>query len=137
MTDARLAMPGDPDLDCHLFGLRLREIVTIPGDDYDVEVTIDYDVSEAGGFWTDASTGQRVVPDRVTRTYCTFGLKMQPGYEYLLDDMIGRLEAWQRDKAVIAMTAAPGKWTLLHCPGHPAGSQVVYPRGDFGGDGEA
>lgn len=137
MADPRLAMPGDPDLDCHLFGLRLKEIVALPGEDYDAEVTITYDITEASGFWTDAATGQRVIPDRVTTLTTTFGLRMLPGFDFMVEDMISRLEAWQRDRSVVALTAAPGKWTVLHCPEHPAGSLVVWPRGDLqSGEGE-
>lgn len=44
--------------------------------------------------------------------------------------MIRRLEAWRADRSLVAVPMAPGKWTLLHCPQHPAGTMVPIPRTD-------
>jgi len=126
--NGRVAMPGDSDLDCHLTGLRLQSVVVMPTDDYDAEVTLAYDTTGAAGWWTDRETGETVFPDRVTSLENCFGLVMESGFTHVLDAMIARLEAWSADGSLLAMTCAPRKWTLLHCPGHPAGTQVVIPR---------
>jgi hypothetical protein len=77
-----------------------------------------------------------VVPDRVTSLAATFGIRMDDGYAHLAQEMVDRLSAWCADGALIAMTAAPRKWTLLHCPQHPAGEIVIYPSSAHGAAGE-
>lgn len=122
-----VAQPGDPDLDLHLIGLRIAELVVLPNDEM-TDLVLTLDTRESAGFWTDSSTGERFYPDTVTSCAITAGLRMEPGYEYLLDMMIARLEAWKADKELITVTGAPGRWTLLYCPGHPAGQTVPIPR---------
>lgn len=123
----RIALPGDPDLDCMLTGLRLASMVATETGEYDVEVTLDFDTSEAAGWWIDED-GEQVFPDRVTKLEITYGVVMDEGFEHLAERMTERLGAWGKDRALIAMTSAPGKWTLLRCPGHPAGEQMAIPR---------
>jgi hypothetical protein len=125
--DDRIAKPGDPGLDCHLTGLRIAALVILPGDRI-TERTLTFDTREAAGFWADPETGGRVFPDTVTSLEITAGLGMRPGFRHLADIMLRRLEAWRADAALIALTSAPGKWTLLHCPDHPAGALVPVPR---------
>lgn len=124
---AQVAKPGDPGLDIHITGLRIAELVVLPADQV-TRLAVTFDTSEAAGFWIDSSTGERVIPDTVTSYEITAGLRVAPGYELLLHMMISRLEAWQADRSLITSTSAPGKWTLLHCPGHPAGGMVPIPR---------
>lgn len=128
--DPRIAEPGDPDLDLHLTGLCIDSLVVTRAADYDAECVLTFALGGAGGWWADASTGERVFPDRFTHASVTFGIQMQPGFAYLLDTVIETLEAWSADRSPLAMTCAPGKWTLLHCPGHPAGTVAVVPRGE-------
>src|ERR1700722_10168688 len=126
--DDRVARPGDPDLDLHVTGLRITEVVILAGA-YMTEFTVTFDASGGGGYWSEAATGEGGFPDRMTRCEITAGLVMQPGFGWLLDLMLGRLEAWRADGALVAVTGAPGKWTLLHSPRHPAGPMVLVPRG--------
>jgi len=128
--NGRVAFPGDPGLDCHLTGLRLASVVTVRSQDYDIEAALEFDASEAAGWWVEDATGQRVVPTQVTSLSATFGVKLPDDMGRVADLMLERLSAWASDGALMAMTSAPGKWTLLYCPGHPAGEQVVYPRGE-------
>lgn len=130
--DDRIAKPGDPDLDLHLTGLRVASVVVLPADGL-TEVAIDFATDGAAGFWVDPSTGERFFPDRVTMVEITGGFGMKPGSRWLLDVMIGRLEAWRSDAALVAATGAPGKWTLLHCPQHPEGAMVPMPRAELTG----
>jgi hypothetical protein len=108
--------------------VRLGTIVSAPAAEFDVEVHLDFDTSEAAGWWTDSNTGERVFPDRVTELNSTFGVRMADGYAHLAREMVRRLVEWCADGSLIAMTSAPGKWTLLHCPLHAAGEMVVLPR---------
>lgn len=128
MADDRLAMPGDPDLDCMLTGLRLASIVATDSSEHDVEATLTFDTSGAAGYWTDSATGWTVYPDTVKSLDITFGVSLDSGFVHLAAEMTKRLSAWCADGALIAMTSAPGKWTLLRCPGHPAGGEVPIPR---------
>jgi hypothetical protein len=124
----RVAKPGDPDLDLELAGLRLASVDAHGGGDYDLEVTAGFDTAEATGWWIEAGTGEKVSPDRVAELTMAFGVKLGDGHGHLAAVMLGRLEAWARDGAAVTMTSAPGKWTLLLCPGHPAGEVMVIPR---------
>ncbi len=94
------------------------------------EVAVTFDSSEAAGFWIEAAPGERVFPDTVSSVELTAGFGMLPGSRWLLDLMIRRLEAWRANRSLVAVTMAPGKWTLLHCPQHPAGTMVPIPRTD-------
>ena len=111
-----LAMPGDPDLDCHLTGLRLISIAPADTGTYDLECLLLFDTRNAAGSWADAATGEWVCPDAVTELTITFGLRMQEGFGHLAAVMLGRLEGWASACVPIEMTAAPGKWTLLRSP---------------------
>jgi hypothetical protein len=126
---SEVAQPGDPDLDCHIFGLRLGPVVVAPVSDYTLEATVEFDASEAAGWWTDTQTGERVFPDKVTEFSYTFGLRLEDGHEYLAAALMERMSAWAKSGALIALTSAPGKWTLLHCPDSPGSSFVVLSRG--------
>lgn len=124
----RVARPGDPDLDCHLTGLRLASVVATDSTEHDLEATLTFDTSDAAGWWKDSKTGERVFPERVTELHSTFGFTLEDGWQFLAERLIGRLSAWSADGALIAMTAAPGKFTRLYCLGHPAGEEAVIPR---------
>jgi hypothetical protein len=128
MTDPRIAEPADPDLDCHLTGVRIASVVVIRDTGYDAEVTLTFDTTAASGFWRDADGGI-VYPDTVTSLEAVFGLRMDPGHELLLEWLIARLESWREDGAVLAMTSAPGKWTGLECP-ERSGECAAIPRTD-------
>ena len=67
-------------------------------------------------------------PERVTELHSTFGVTLDDGFQFLAERLVRRLSAWSTDRALIAMTAAPGKFTRLDCPGHPAGEEAVIPR---------
>jgi hypothetical protein len=127
--DDRIAKPGDPDLDFHLTGLRIDELVVLHAAPM-TEITLTFDTSEAAGFWIDSRTRERVFPNTVSTVEITGGFGMLPGSRWLLSLMIRRVEAWRADQALVAVTMAPGKWTLLHCPQHPAGTMVPMPRTD-------
>ena len=129
MTDPRLAAPGDPDLDCHLTGVRIAEVVVLRDTGYDAEVNLTFDTSAASGFWRDAQDGEIFYPDTVTSLEAVFGLRMDPGYELLLEWLIGRLEMWRENETGLVMTSAPGKWTVLHPPGRPD-EMAPIPRTD-------
>jgi hypothetical protein len=127
--DGRIAKPGDPDLDCFLTGLKLSSVTDLgDADGYTIEARLEFDTSEAAGWWRDAGTGEQFFPDRVTSLSAEFGVTLDAGFEYLGAALLCRLSAWTADCSLIAMTSAPGKWTLLRCPGHPAGAEVVFPR---------
>lgn len=126
----RVAKPGDPDLDMHLTGLRIAELVVLPDADGMTEFTLVFETSEAAGFWIDLGTGECFYPDQVKNFEWTGAVAMAPGFGHMMDVMIRRLEAWRADGSLVAVTAAPGKWTLLHCPQHPAGMLVPLPRGN-------
>lgn len=132
---ASVARPGDDDLDCILHGLRISPSPIITTGDSDagftLEARIAFDASQATGWWIDAE-GERVWPDRVMRVEVMFGIHLAAGYEYLAAEVMQVLSAWAKDAAPVTMTAAPGKWTLLSCPGHPAGTGVVIPRSSIG-----
>jgi hypothetical protein len=134
-VDDRIAKPGDPDLDMHLTGLRIASVVTLDTDGM-TEFTVTFATGEAAGFWIDTGTGERVYPDQVTSVDLAAGLAMRPGAGWLLNFMLRRLEAWRADAALVAMTGAPGKWTLLYCPRHPAGEIVPVPRTGPAGEGK-
>jgi hypothetical protein len=89
---------------------------------------LESDTSEAAGWWIDSAIGERVFPDRVTSLEATFGVRLEDGYAHLAQEVVDRLSAWCAAATVMGMTSAPGGWTLLHCPLHPAGEMVVYPR---------
>ena len=125
-----LAMPGAPDLDCHLDGVRIAEVVVLRDTgEWDAEVTLTFDTSGAAGFWRDAADGEVVYPDSVSTLEAVFGLRMDPGHELLLEWLIGRLESWHEDGTVLTITMAPGKWTALQPPGQP-GELAAIPRTD-------
>jgi hypothetical protein len=126
--DERVAFPGDPDLDCHLTGLRLTSVVATDSTEHDLEATLAFDTSDTAGWWKDSRTGERVFPERVTELNITFGVTLADGFAFLAERLVRRLSAWSTDGALIAMTAAPGKFTRLYCPGHPAGGEAVIPR---------
>ena len=125
--DARVAQPGDTDLDFMVTGLRLASMTALDGD-YDAEAILTFDTSEAAGWWTDSQTGEQHFPDQINHVEITCGFAMLDGYGQLAEEMIRRLGAWGKDRALIAVTSAPHKWTLLRCPQHPAGEVVVLPR---------
>src|SRR5262249_42649881 len=125
--DGRIAKPGDSDLDFHLTGLRVAELLVLHTGRM-TEITLTFDTSEAAGFWIDPRTHERVFPDTVSSVEITRGFGMLPGSRWLLTLMIRRVEAWRANHALVAVTMAPGKWTLLHCPQHPAGTMVPMPR---------
>jgi hypothetical protein len=125
-VDARIARPGDPDLDCHLAGLRLSSVVTSGSDEYTTEAVLEFATADAGGYWTDQATGERVYPDSVTSVSCCFGYAMEPGFEDLAQWQLDVLCAWRDHGSFIEVTCAPGKWTRLH----GAGLTVVIPRSE-------
>ncbi len=61
--DARIAKPGNPDLDFHLTGLRVAEIAVLPAGRI-TEITLTFDTSEAAGFWIDSGTRECVFHQR-------------------------------------------------------------------------
>ena len=127
--DDRIAKPGDPDLDCFLTGLRLASVVDVgDADGYTVEAALEFDTTGAAGWWIEAATGEQVFPASVTSLRAEFGVWLEPEFAHLAAALLRRLSAWVADGSLIAMTSAPGKWTLLRCPGHPAGAVVVFPR---------
>ena len=128
-TDPRLAMPGDPDLDMHLTGVRIESVVVMRGTEWDAEVTLTFATAGASGWWRDTENGEIVYPDSVTMLESCFGLRMDSGYELLLEWLIGRLEAWRAEGCALVMTSAPGKWTALQPPGRP-GELAAIPRTD-------
>lgn len=121
-----IAKPGDPELDCHLMGLRLASIAPADTGTYDLECLLLFDTRQAQGSWTDSVTGKRVVPDTVTELTITFGVQMEEGYGHLAAAMLGRLEGWASACVPVEMFSAPGKWTLLRSPA----DEVVIPRSD-------
>ncbi len=125
--ERQVAMPGDPDIDCFLMGLRLTSVVAAQNDEFDQEVMLDFDTTKAVGWWIEPS-GERVYPDPVTRLQSTYGVQMAPGFAHVARQVTAVLSAWAEDSYLITMTSAPGKWTLLCCPGHPAGQYTVIPR---------
>jgi hypothetical protein len=94
-----VAKPGDPDLDCDLFGRRRSSVVEADVGDYDIEVALGFDTSEAAGWWLDSPTRVWVFPSRVTQLTVSFAVTMQPGYEHLAPEMLSRLRAWRDDGA--------------------------------------
>ena len=124
-----LALPGDPDLDCQLNGVRVAEVVVLRDTgEWDAEVTLTFDTTGAAGFWR-AADGEIVYPDSVSTLEAVFGLRMDPGYELLLEWLLGRLESWREDGTVLTMTSAPEKWTALIASGQP-GEIAAIPRTD-------
>lgn len=130
-VEQQIAMPDDTDLDCHLAGLRIDEVVATWGGTHDLEGIIKFGTGDAIGWWIDSHTGEKVYPDEVTSSESCFGLDMAPGFKWLLRRQIAILEAWSADRALVVMTSAPGKWTLLTSLGHRAGREVVLPRGEM------
>ena len=128
-TDSRLAMPGDPDLDMHLTGVRIESVVVVRDTEWDAEVTLTFATEGASGWWRDTGDGEIVYPDSVTTLEAVFGLRMDAGHELLLEWLIGRLESWREEGCVLTMTSAPGKWTALHPPDRP-GELAAIPRTD-------
>jgi hypothetical protein len=132
--DDRIARPGDPDLDCILHGLRLGTTPIVntedTGEGFTLEMLIDFDTTQATGWWIDSRTGEQVWPDTVRSLEMTFGVTFDSGHEHLAVGIMRRLRGWANDAAPITMTSAPGKWTLLSCPGHPAGSELPVPRSE-------
>lgn len=122
----RVAWPGDPGLDAHLSGLRINEIL-VP-DAGRTEMMMVFDATIAVGYWIQTETGDRLIPDDTT--YITAIFIVPPGYRRWFDGIIAKLQAWQAAGELVALTAAPGKWTLLHCPGYPPGPSVVIPGTD-------
>lgn len=120
-----IATPGDEHLDCCLIGLRIESLVLNWHGRDRVEGILTFATGDAIGWWADSVTGERVIPDSVTSTEACFGVTMAPGFGFIARKMMARLEAWQADGALVSMTAAPGKWTLLRA----SGQQVVLPRG--------
>ncbi len=131
--DDRIAKPGDPDLDFHLTGLRVAELVVVEAAQA-TEITLTFDTSEAAGWWVDYPAGERFYPDTVESVEVFGGFGMKPGSRWLLNLMIRHVEAWRADRALVVVTMAPEKWALLYCPGHPAGTMVPFPR-TVSGDG--
>lgn len=127
---AKIALPGDPDLDCHLTGLRIQAVISAP-DDFGTEVILTFATEAASGWWVDSATGRRVQLTRIRELEAVYGIKMRPGWGILALAMTTRLEAWRDDRAPVEMTSAPGRWALLNSPGHPVGSQVVLPLAGF------
>lgn len=122
MTDDLIARPGDPALDCHLTGLRLSAVIESPTGGYQFEATLGFDGSEASGWWV--SDGERADIAEVTRLDISYGYDVLPEYELHAMLQRSRLREWRDTGAVIEMTSAPGKWTLLS-----SGDQrVVVPR---------
>ena len=128
-TDSRLAMPGDPDLDMHLTGVRIESVVVVRDTEWDAEVTLTFATEGASGWWRDTGDGEIVYPESVSALEAVFGLRMDAGHELLLEWLIGRLESWREEGCVLTMTSAPGKWTALHPPDRP-GDLVAIPRTD-------
>ena len=128
-TDSRLAMPGDPDLDMHLTGVRIESVVVVRDTEWDAEVTLTFATEGASGWWRDTGDGEIVYPDSVTTLEAVFGLRMDAGYELLLEWLIGRLESWREEGCALTTTSAPGKWTALHPPDRP-GELAAIPRTD-------
>jgi hypothetical protein len=128
-TDSRLAMPGDPDLDMHLTGVRIASVVVMRGTEWDAEVTLTFATDGASGWWRDTEDGDVVYPESVTALEAVFGLRMDAGYELVLEWLIGRLESWREEGCALTMTSAPGKWTALHPPERP-GELAALPRTD-------
>ena len=123
ILDDRIAKPGDPDLDCFLTGLKLASVVDVgDADGYTVEAALEFDTTGAAGWWIEAATGEQVFPASVTSLRAEFGVWLEPEFAHLAAALLRRLSAWVADGSLIAMTSAPGKWTLLRCPGHPAGA---------------
>lgn len=116
MRDPRVAMPGDPDLDCHLTGLRLATITMSGTGEFDAEALLIFDTSQAAGWWVDPSTRERFVPDKVTELTLVFGVQIAPGFKFLANLMARRLRAWADTGVFVQMTSAPGKWTMLRSP---------------------
>lgn len=120
-----VALPGAPDLDCHLRDLRVSSVVAsdVPG--YDVEIVLGFDTTSATGWWTDTAAGMRVELDRVTELTMGFGVKLDPGYQYLASKVTGRLELWRDERTPVELTAADGRWSLLN----DGTDMVPIPRG--------
>lgn len=121
--DDLIARPGDLDLDCHLTGLRLTAVTESPAGDYQFEAALGFDTAAADGWWVEPD-GSRFQPDRITHFSICFGYDVHPGYELHGMLQMSRLRQWRDEGALVRMTAAPGKWTLLAS----GTGRVVVPR---------
>lgn len=126
-ADDWTAQPGDPALDLHLTGLRVAAVVIVPLTDT-IEVAITFDTGRAAGFRADPGTGTQARLGMVTHTGIAASFSRCPASLRMVRIAAALLEAWRADGAPVELTMAPGKWTRLHCPGHPAGSTIPLPR---------
>jgi hypothetical protein len=120
------AAPGDANLDLHLTGLRVRDVVVADVAPRRVDVVITFDTSQARGWW-DGVNGERVTLDVVDEFQACFGLRLLPGVR-VLDQMVDRLQAWRAAGTDLAMTSAPGRDSMLSAAGYRSGGIVVVPR---------
>ena len=126
-ADDWTAQPGDPALDLHLTGLRVAAVVIVPLTDT-IDVVITFDTSQAAGFQADPGTGTQARLGMVTHTGIAASFSKCPASQQMVHIAADWLEAWRADAAPVELTMAPGKWTRLHCPDHPAGSTIPLPR---------
>jgi hypothetical protein len=104
-TEALLAMPGDPDLDCDVTGLVVTAVVTR---DDSREILIH--ASGGHGRWTDAD-GFDIDVDGIKHADLSARLPSMPDEPWA--DYLRTLHRWRDDAVPLRMTAAPGRVTLL------------------------
>jgi hypothetical protein len=108
----RLAMPGDPDLDCDVDGLTVTAVVS-------VLETREVLVRMAGGFgmWVDSDTAAPVEfapgdPDAGVETV-EVRLRLPEMDARVFGEYVGLLEEWRDSAVPLHMTSAPGRCSLL------------------------
>lgn len=100
-----IAYPGDPGLDCSLFDLSLRSVVSVDTDEFDLEATLIFDVSLTHGWWIDSRTGikEDLGPSEVKEMQITFGIKMVDGKEFIATSLLKILVQWSESQVPIRM----------------------------------
>jgi len=115
---SHVAFPRDPDLTCHLTGLKLTSVVTLGR-----ETLLRFSVADAAGWWAGQSMPVR------EHGHFELVVPWPGGIPEAVARMTGRLEVWRDRGTLLELAQAPGRLTWLSDgPRHGIGEHVLLPR---------
>lgn len=103
---AKLAMPGDPDLDADVHGTTITAVVAA-AETREILVRL----TGGSGRWVDACSGESV--DITTLTDGELSARLPTMPDDVWNRYVGQLERWRDQATPLRLTAAPGRVSLL------------------------
>lgn len=110
MSDGLVAMPGDPDLNCYLTGVRIRAIADL-SEPHWMEIMLSLDTSHAAGWY--GHPPQAWEPGDDVPITLAAAAEIPRRYRRAHAAMMAVLARWQDEGTPLVMTSAHGRFTRL------------------------